>query len=62
MSRKIKMIICLFLILCMAMSVTACSKKCENGCGQVANPDCMAGMCDDCCAYWMGLNGCYRDH
>lgn len=49
-------------LICMMFSLVACGKKCENGCGKTANPKCMADMCDDCCDYWMGLNGCYSQH
>ena len=48
-------------IICILM-LTGCGKKCENGCGNAADPDCMADMCDDCCDYYMGLNGCYAKH
>lgn len=51
-----------FVVMCMLLSFTACSKKCTNGCGNVADTDCMAEMCDNCCEYWMGLNGCYTNH
>ena len=46
----------------MMLSMTGCGKKCANGCGMKADSKCMAGMCDNCFDYWMGLNGCYRDH
>lgn len=36
--------------------------ECANGCGNSADPECMAEMCDNCCDYWMGLNGCYAKH
>lgn len=48
--------------MCVILSLTACGKKCTNGCGSKADPNCMAQMCDDCCDYWMGLNGCYKNH
>lgn len=38
-------------------------KKSANGCGEMADSKCMAEMCDDCCDYYMGLNGCCsKDH
>lgn len=40
------------------MALCGCSKKCGAGCGENANPDCSAGMCDSCCAWYGGLNGC----
>lgn len=58
---KQKLLILALALICI-LSITGCGKECANGCGRKANPDCMAGMCDDCCAYWMGLNGCYADH
>lgn len=60
--QKRKRLLCVLLISCMVLSLTACGKKCENGCGQPASSKCMAGMCDNCCQYWMGLNGCYAEH
>lgn len=59
---NIKKFALVLVIACMLLSLTACGKKCANGCGKAADPDCMAEMCDDCCDYWMGLNGCYRSH
>lgn len=52
----------ILVIICMMLSLVACGKKCTNGCGNAADPQCMAGMCDRCCDYWMGLNGCYKSH
>ena len=49
-------------ILGVMLSFTGCGKKCANGCGEKADPECMAEMCDDCCDYYMGLNGCYSKH
>lgn len=60
--KKIKILLCVIMISSMVLSLTACGKECANGCGEKANPECMADMCDKCCAYWMGLNGCYADH
>lgn len=48
--------------LCMLLALTGCSKECANGCGKSADPDCYAEMCDSCCDYWMGLNGCRSNH
>lgn len=59
---KCRKIVMLLAVICILLSLTACGKKCANGCGEPADPDCIAGMCDDCCDYWMGLNGCYRNH
>lgn len=47
-------VMCVFMIL----SACACSKDCKAGCGEKANPKCSAGMCDSCCSYYDGLNGC----
>lgn len=52
----------ILIVMCIMLSLTACSKKCANGCGKEADPKCMAEMCDECCEYWMGLNGCYSEH
>lgn len=52
----------LLITITMLLSLTGCGKKCENGCGNAADSNCMAGMCDSCCEYWMGLNGCYKNH
>ncbi len=52
----------ILVLLCVMLSLAACSKECKNGCGKAANPDCMADMCDRCCDYFMGLNGCYSSH
>ena len=62
MTKRRKKIICFIAVLCMAISLTSCGKKCANGCGESANAKCMSEMCDRCCAYWMGLNGCYAEH
>lgn len=39
---------------------TGCGKSCVNGCGEPADPNCMADMCDKCCVHWTGLNGVMR--
>ncbi len=57
-----KKLILVLLALSMLLMLAGCGKKCANGCGKSADPKCMADMCDDCCDYWMGLNGCYKDH
>lgn len=57
-----KKIVLLFLTACLLLTLAACGRKCENGCGNAADPDCMADMCDKCCDYFMGLNGCYASH
>ena len=59
---KIKKIALMLVLAALLVMLSACGKKCANGCGRAANPDCMAGMCDQCCDYWMGLNGCSRNH
>lgn len=59
---KTKMIVFLLVVVCMAGMFAGCGKKCANGCGAKADSSCMAEMCDNCCDYWMGLNGCYRSH
>lgn len=57
-----KRIAILLVALCVMFSFAGCAKKCANGCGGKADSKCMAEMCDDCCDYWMGLNGCYASH
>ena len=57
--KKLALILVCF---CTLLALTACGKKCENGCGKNADPECMADMCDACCDYYMGLNGCYSRH
>lgn len=59
---KIKKYLMVVLCVCACLMTTGCGKKCTNGCGEKANPKCMAEMCDSCCDYWMGLNGCYESH
>lgn len=59
---KYKRLVLVLVFICTLLSLTACSKKCANGCGNAADPECMAGMCDKCCDYYMGLNGCYAKH
>lgn len=59
---RVKKFALILVVICMMLSLTACGKKCANGCGNAADPECMAEMCDDCCDYWMGLNGCYKKH
>ncbi len=59
---KIRKFILALLIVCIMLAFAGCSTKCENGCGKAADPNCMADMCDKCCDYWMGLNGCYKSH
>ena len=55
MKKKISVVI---LGVVMMMSLCACSKECGAGCGEKASPDCSAGMCDSCCSWYAGLNGC----
>lgn len=62
MKKRMRRIICLSIVLCMALALMACGKECANGCGEKPNSKCMAEMCDQCCAYWLGMNGCYADH
>ena len=59
---KLKKLTLIFVVLSMLFTQTACGRKCENGCGNTANSACMADMCDRCCDYYMGLNGCYARH
>ncbi len=60
---KVKKLAIVLLVIAMLVSMTACGqKKCANGCGKTADPNCMAEMCDKCCTYWSGLNGCYKNH
>ena len=55
MKKKISIVLlCVFVMVFMS----ACAKECRGGCGRKASPDCGAGMCDDCCDYYDGLNGC----
>lgn len=60
--EKMKKMALVLVVLSMVICLAGCGKKCENGCGDAADSQCMAGMCDNCCDYWMGLNGCYKDH
>ena len=55
MKKKISVVI---LGVVMMMSLCACSKECGAGCGEKASPDCSAGMCDSCCNWYAGFNGC----
>lgn len=57
-----KKILVFLMAFCLMLCLAACGKKCENGCGNAADSQCMADMCDNCCEYWMGLNGCYKNH
>lgn len=57
-----KRIMVLLIALSLMFAFAGCAKECANGCGDKADPDCMAEMCDKCCDYWMGLNGCYAKH
>ncbi len=59
MKRKISI---MMLLIMMMFSLTACTQRCENGCGEKADSECWADMCDDCCQYWSGINGCRADH
>lgn len=59
MKKKIALIL---IGVAMLLSLAGCSKKCANNCGENADSECMAEMCDDCCDYWMGLNGCRAKH
>ena len=59
---KVKRIVVLLVVIGMIFCMSACAKKCANGCGNPANPECWADMCDYCCAYWRGLNGCRANH
>ncbi|MFR9146935.1 MAG: hypothetical protein ACLVJ4_09920 [Mediterraneibacter sp.] len=55
MKKKISVVI---LGVVMMMCLCACSKECSAGCGEKASPDCSAGMCDSCCSWYAGFNGC----
>lgn len=57
-----KLIALILIVVCIFGILTGCGKECANGCGNSADTKCMAEMCDKCCDYWMGLNGCYRNH
>lgn len=59
---KLKRFALILAVLCLLFSLTACSKECRNGCGEPADPDCYAEMCDKCCDWFCGLNGCYANH
>ncbi len=62
MRKRSKKVVIALLLMSVVLSFTGCGKKCENGCGEAADPECMANMCDKCCIHWVGLNGCYADH
>ncbi len=53
--------VCIVVIVALVLGIGS-KPTCSNGCGEPADPNCMAGMCDDCCDYWLGINGCYRGH
>lgn len=55
-------IVVVLVVISLLLSLVGCGAKCKNGCGSAADPSCMAGMCDNCCDYWCGLNGCYKNH
>ena len=56
MKKKISVVI---LGVVMVLCLCACSaKQCSAGCGEKANPNCSAGMCDGCCRWYAGFNGC----
>ena len=59
---KLKKVAVILVVICMVFSLTACGKKCANGCGEAADPECWADMCDDCCDFYCGLNGCRENH
>lgn len=59
MKKKLALIFAAFALV---SALSGCSKTCENGCRKAADPNCMADMCDKCCDYYMGLNGCYANH
>lgn len=57
---KIAVIIALVFSL---VAVAGCSaKECALNCGNKADSRCEAEMCDDCCDFWAGFNGCDGNH
>ena len=59
---KIKLFALVLAIVCMMSTLTGCGKKCSL-CGEnKADSKCAAEMCDDCCDFFKGLNGCFKDH
>ena len=62
MKKVIRLMLAVMLAI-IVLTLSGCgAPECKNGCGEKSNPNCMADMCDKCCAYWSGLNGCYADH
>lgn len=57
MNKKIRLG-CILVIAFVMVVLCGCSKDCKAGCGRKASPDCSADMCDSCCAYYQGFNGC----
>ena len=59
---RIKKFTLILVIFCMLFVLTGCGKDCVLECGSKADSKCAADMCDDCCDYFQGLNGCFKDH
>ena len=59
---RVKKVVLIIAVLCVLLSFTGCGKKCATGCGNSADPKCAAEMCDSCCDYYAGLNGCRASH
>lgn len=49
-------------ILGFLLVLSGCGKKCVTKCGESADTKCAAQMCDRCCGYYKGLNGCFVNH
>lgn len=63
MKKLIRLVIVSIIVTLMLTLCSACgTKECAYGCGNDADPECKAEMCDDCCRYWCGLNGCIGYH
>lgn len=62
MRKKVGKFMAALLIGSCLLSLTGCAKECVTDCGNKADSQCSAEMCDTCCSYWHGLNGCFKDH
>ncbi len=58
----VKKLSIIFVVITLLLTFTGCEKECANGCGEAADPECYAEMCDDCCDYWFIINGCRGNH
>ncbi len=62
MKLLIKIVVIAALIFSLASFAGCGAKECSLGCGNKADSSCEAEMCDDCCEFWAGFNGCDGRH